>query len=91
MPAPASAVARFGAWLRRKRNFYVFSLVAIGVPVWAWEVWFLRDLSTSPLWVAFLGVVSLGAALLWGFLMLRFFARQYPSMRESERSRDDVT
>lgn len=91
MPAPTSGIARFGVWLRRKRNFYLFSLVAFGVPFWAWNVWSLRDLSVSPVWIVFLGVVSFAAALAWGFLMWHFFAWQYPSMRESESAKDDVT
>jgi len=91
MPAPLSAIARSGVWLQRKRNFYIFWLTTIGLPLWAWEVWFLRSFSTSVAWILFLGVLSFGGALASGFVMWRFFASKYPALREREGAKDDAT
>ena len=90
MAAPISPIARFATWLRSKRNFYFFSVFAVGVPAWAFEVWLLRDFSTGALWVLFLGALSVAGALLWGFLMWHLFAWQYPSIRQREND-DNAT
>ena len=78
MLTPDSRLGRFGRWLRSKRNFYLFSILGVGMPVWALEVWLTREFGSGPGWIVFLGVVSVAGAWVWGFFMWRFFASKYP-------------
>jgi hypothetical protein len=66
--------ARIGEYLKRKRNFLVFSVVGMGTSSAAILVWnFGRhvDIFFSVILVA----IGLGAGLLWGLLMWEFFIR----------------
>ena len=84
MSAPTSSVAGFGVWLRRKRNAYMFSTIAWGLPMWAWMAWLTQEFSSSVGWIIFVGLVSLSGGWLWGFFMWRFFESEE---RAGERDR----
>jgi hypothetical protein len=63
--------ARLGVYLKKKRNFLVFSVASVGIASAAILVWnFGRyvDIFFS----LFLVAVGLGAGLLWGILMWEF-------------------
>jgi len=80
-------MSSFGRWLRVKRNFYLFSTLAFGLPCWACEIWATQEYISGVAWIVFFGVVGLGAGWLWGFFMWRFFAWKYPSTRTNEHDR----
>ena len=90
MPLTNPATVRFGIWLRKKRNFYLFSVLTFGLTSWMLLIPLFPDLSGDPVWVGFLGVLGLGAGLTWGFFMWRLFASIFPSMRKTE-SDDNAT
>ena len=77
MTAPISTLATFGIWLRSKRNFFLFSILGFGIPIWLLEIWLTWEYIHSALWISFLAVVSLGASLLWAFGMWHFFNSKF--------------
>jgi hypothetical protein len=72
MAAPNQRQAKFGIWLRKKRNFYLFSIASFGVASWLMLVWQFGHLG-GALWIVFLFVVALLGALLWAFGMWHLF------------------
>ena len=77
MSTPPSFLVRAGHWLQNKRNFYVYSILVFGLPSWPMLIWITWDYSRHPMWIAFLGIVSLGGGLLWGFGMWHLFVRPW--------------
>lgn len=80
-------MTKFSVWLRKRRHFYLFSILAFGIPSWFLEIWFTWDYARGALWVAFLAAVSLGASLVWATVMWYFFQWYFPFMR-TEREDD---
>ena len=72
MAAPNQSQAKFGIWLRKKRNFYLFSIATFGVGSWLVLVWQFGHLG-GALWIVFLLVVALLGAILWAFGMWHLF------------------
>ena len=64
---------KLGMWLRKKRNFYIYSVATVGTAMWAILIWNFGRIG-GALWIGFLGVVALLGSLMWGFLMWRLFA-----------------
>lgn len=78
---------KFGLWLRTKRNFLVFSMVAFGLPFWllfAWNFWDFGNVADLVL----MGFISIAAGLFWGVGMWHFFASRFPSLRSEKVKRD---
>ena len=84
MSAPKQARAEFGLWLRKQRNFYLFSVASFGVGSWVILVWQFGQLG-GPLWIAFLALAALLGSLLWGFGMWHLFVE--PLVNRLDRSR----
>jgi hypothetical protein len=80
MATNLSTISKSGLWLRRKRNFYRFSILAVGVPTAIIVTVMLGGLVSSPLWIVFIVGASLLVGLLWGFFMWHFFSSHFPSM-----------
>ncbi len=70
--APSQQRLNFGIWLRKKRNFYVFSIATVGVGAWLILVWNFGHLG-GPLWITFLALDAFLASLLWAFGMWHLF------------------
>jgi len=85
---PTRRTIELGQWLRSKRNFLMFSLLAFGVPLWViflWTFWNFGNIGDFVL----ITVLSIGAALLWGIGMWHFFAFMFPSFR-TEKGKNDA-
>ena len=59
-------------WLRRKRNFYIYSVATFGTGTWAILVWQLGPFD-GVLWLVWVAVVAFAAAILWAFAMWHLF------------------
>jgi hypothetical protein len=85
MASSNSHVAKLGRWLGNKRNFYIYSIVTVGIPGWIGLTWWLGGLVPSPLWILFLALVSLLGSLASAFCMWHFFKSQYPTLQGEEK------
>ncbi len=85
MSSLVHSIAKFGRWLFIKRNFYVYSVVAFGIPAWVLMSWFLWDYRTGVSWDLFLLLLCLLGSLAWAYAMWHLFVSAYA---KSARSRD---
>ena len=69
-------LVRFRRWLLVKRNMCLYGAFGFGVPLWLFEVWLTWSFSHTLAWVAFLGVVSLIAGVVWGWAMWHVMGRR---------------
>lgn len=76
--------AQFGRWLRNKRNFLLFSLIAVGLPAGVFLVWRFGHYGGVGFSVFLLGIALCGG-LLWGVIMWEYFKWQFPTLREEQR------
>ncbi len=67
---------KIGTWLRRKRNFYLFSVATMGLGSWLLLVWNLGH-AGDAYWIAFLAVLAVVLSLAWAFFMWRFFHNRF--------------
>ena len=72
--------AKAGSYLRNKRNFLLFSVIAIGLPNIALLETYLGHYSNFAFQLL-LFVAAIGGGLLWGLLMWEYFKWKYPSLR----------
>ena len=64
----------FGEYLKKKRNFLIFSVVGMGIGSAAILVWNFGK-QGDILFLLFLVALGLGAGLLWGLLMWKFLIK----------------
>lgn len=79
-----SSLARFGVWLRIKRNFYLYWLAITGIPLVALAIWLFGDADQSPGSVLLLTLMTFLVSLVSGFFMWHWFE---PMRRDN---RDDA-
>jgi len=85
MAAANPMLAKFGIWLQDKRNFYLFSTLGLGIPIWLIAIWLTWDWDIAgALWWIYLAGVSLGASLSWAFGMWHFCSWYFPSLRNGK-------
>jgi len=65
-------LAKFGNLLKKKRNFMIYSLVAVGIPAAVSFVWILGEGGNLADWL-FLIALAFGGAYVSGLLAWRFF------------------
>ena len=82
MATPNPRLLRIGLWLRNKRNFYVYSVITVGIPSWLGLVWLTWGYSNNPVgWILFSVVLGFGASLVWAFVMWQFFGHYFGTKR----------
>jgi hypothetical protein len=86
MTTSASGLAKFGIWLRNKRNFYLYWIFATGIPVSVVFIWKYGALISNPLWLVFLVAISFLGSFMSGFCMWHFFRWYFPSMANEKRN-----
>ena len=89
MDTEISTLARFGLWLRSKRNFYLFFVLAVGGTNAIVLSFMFGGLMPSSTWIAFIVGCCLIGGLLTGIAMWHFFRWRFPSMRDG-RGNDAV-
>ena len=76
---------RLGVWLRKKRNFLIFSVLAAGLPFTLMLFWqFGRYVGFR--FDVFMFATAICGGLLWGIIMREYFARLYPSLRRKNEA-----
>src|SRR5258708_3397593 len=84
---PGRRTIELGFWLRTKRNFLLFSVLAFGVPFWCLFLWTFWDFANFADFVL-ITVLSLASGLAWGIGMWHFFVLKFPYMHSRKDDGD---
>ncbi len=77
-------LAKFGIYLRKRQNFLLYSVVAVGVPSAFGLIWMFGDGRGLGYWI-FLTALAFGGAYGWGVVMWHVFAKNFSRPGDSDK------